>query len=184
MLLEYSEEHPTVLSNFGMANKVINYYRRKDDSDNARPKLDVGETNVLLPEDRSPFAQFGFVEPGDTIPTLHNAMYRAPIFKQQLENTDFLVIRSSTGAGGFEWHLRNVEHTFVVGQQLPSVEIPGPNSRKVTNAAKNRMRMIAFRKIRHSSDQTVKIDEITKHIADSSDMQNRQKLKEFLKYCK
>ncbi|OBT38688.1 hypothetical protein VE00_10844 [Pseudogymnoascus sp. WSF 3629] len=44
--------------------------------------------------------------------------------------------------------------------------------------------MIAFRKIRHSPANTVRIDEITSHITDSSDMQNRQKLEEFIKYYK
>lgn len=184
MLLEYSEEHPTVLSNFGMGNKIVNYYRRKDAEDTTRPKLEVGETNTLQPEDRSPFAQFGTVDPGETVPTLHNAMYRAPVFKQDTKETDFLMMRSTTGINGSSWHIRNIDHLFVVGQQLPSVEIPGPQSRKFTNAAKNRMRMIAFRKIRHSPNNTVRIDEITSHIADSSDMQNRQKLKEFIKYHK
>ncbi|KAI9744392.1 MAG: hypothetical protein M1818_001921 [Claussenomyces sp. TS43310] len=184
MLLEYSEEHPTVLSNFGMGSKIINYYRRKDAEDTTRPKLDVGETNTLQPEDRSPFAQFGRVAPGETVPTLHNAMYRAPVFKQDNKDTDFLMMRSTTGVNGSSWHIRNIDHLFVVGQQLPSMEIPGPQSRKFTNAAKNRMRMLAFRKIRHSPNNTVRIDEITSHIADSSDMQNRQKLKEFIKYHK
>ena len=184
MLLEYSEEYPTVLSNFGMGNKIINYYRRKDAEDSSRPKLDVGETSVLLPEDRSPFAQFGNVSPGETVPTLHNAMFRAPVFKHEPKHTDFLVIRSTTGVAGSLWHLRNIDNVFVVGQQFPSMEIPGPNSRKVTNASKNRMKMIAFRKIRHSATSSVKIDEVTAHIQDSSDMQNRQKLKEFLKYHK
>ena len=184
MLLEYLEEHPTVLSNFGMGNKIINYYRRKDVDDATRPKSDIGETNVLLPEDRSPFAQFGSVDPGETVPTLHNAMYRAPIFKHEPKSTDFLVIRNTTGVTGTSWHIRNIDYIYTVGQQLPSVEIPGPNSRKVTNAAKNRMKMIAFRKIRHSQTSSVRIDEITAHIADSTDMQNRQKLKEFIKYYK
>lgn len=184
LLLEYSEEHPTVLSNFGMGNKIINYYRRKNVEDSSRPKLDVGETSVLLPEDRSPFSQFGSVDPGETVPTLHNAMYRAPIFKHNAKSTDFLVIRNSTGVAGSSWYLRNIDYVYAVGQQLPSVEIPGPNSRKVTNAAKNRMKMIAFRKIRHSQTKSVKIDEITAHIAESTDLQNRQKLKEFIKYYK
>lgn len=184
MLLEYSEEQPTVLSNFGMGNKVINYYRRKDVDDASRPKLDVGETSVLLPEDRSPFSQFGSVDPGETVPTLHNAMYRAPIFKHEPKSTDFLVIRNTTGIAGSSWHIRNIDYVYAVGQQLPSVEIPGPNSRKVTNASKNRMKMIAFRKIRHSPNHSVRIDEITAHIIDSNDMQNRQKLKEFIRYVK
>lgn len=184
MLLEYSEEHPTVLSNFGMGNKIINYYRRKDVDDAARPKEEIGETNVLLPEDRSPFSQFGSVDPGETVPTLHNAMYRAPIFRHTPKSTDFLVIRNTTGVAGTSWHIRNIDYVYTVGQQFPSVEIPGPNSRKVTNAAKNRMKMIAFRKIRRSPNNSVRIDEITAHIADSTDMQNRQKLKEFIKYYK
>jgi hypothetical protein len=183
-LFEYSEEYPTVLSNFGMGNRVINYYRRKDDSDLTRPKLDIGETNVLLPEDKSPFSIFGSVDPGETVPTLHNSMYRAPIFKQDPKNTDFLCIRSSTGIGGTAWHIRNIDNLFIVGQQFPSVEIPGPHSRKFTTAAKNRMKMIAYRQLRHNPHGDLKISSITAHITDSTDMQNRQKLKEFLTYHK
>jgi hypothetical protein len=185
-LLEYSEEHPTVLSNFGMGNRIINYYRRKDADDTERPNPEdkIGDVTVLLPEDRSPFSNFGMVDPGETVRTLHNAMYRVPIFKHEPKNTDFLVIRSSTGIEGINWHIRNIDNLFVVGQQFPSVEIPGPHSRKVTNAAKNRMKMIAFRKIDKSKEKHLKIGEITAHIADSSDMQNRQKLKEFIHYDK
>ena len=185
-LLEYSEEHPTVLSNFGMGNRIINYYRRKDAEDTERPQPEdkIGDTTILLPEDRSPFSNFGMVDPGETVRTLHNSMYRAPIFKHEPKNTDFLVIRKSTGMAGTEWHMRNIDSIFAVGQQFPSIEIPGPHSRKVTNAAKNRMKMIAFRKIRHSPQQTLKIGEITEHILETTDMQNRQKLKEFIHYDK
>jgi len=65
---------------------------------------------------------------------------------------------------------------------LPLTEVPGPHAEKVTNAAKNRMKMIAFRKIR--KDGVMTIGDMTAHIAGSSDMQNRQKLKEFLSYDK
>lgn len=185
-LFEYSEEHPTVLSNFGMGNRVINYYRRKDadDPDRPVPEDKIGDVNVLLPNDRSPFAHFGMVDPGETVRTLHNAMYRAPIFKHEPKSTDFLVIRTSTGVNGFHWHIRNIDNLFVVGQQFPSTEIPGPHSRKVTNATKNRMRMIAYRHLRHNPKKELKISSITAHITDSTDMQNRQKLKEFLVYDK
>ncbi|KAF8850146.1 hypothetical protein BDZ45DRAFT_206854 [Acephala macrosclerotiorum] len=185
-LLEYSEEHPTVLSNFGMGNRIINYYRRKDADDAERPVPEdkVGDTNVLLTEDKSPFSNFGMIDPGETVRCIHNSMYRAPIFKHESKNTDFLVIRTNTGISGFSWHIRNIDNIFVVGQQFPSVEIPGPHSRKVTNAAKFRMKMIAFRKIRHNPHANLKISEITHHIAGSSDMQNRQKLKEFMLYDK
>jgi hypothetical protein len=185
-LLEYSEEHPTVLSNFGMANRIINYYRRKDAADQYRPVPEdkVGEPNILLPEDKSPFANFGPVDPGETVRTVTNQMYRAPIFKHTPRETDFLVIRNTTGVDGTDWHIRNIDNLFVVGQQLPSVEIPNEHSRRVTNAAKNRMKMISYRKIRHSERNEMKIAEITQHITDSQDTTNRQKLKEFLTYDK
>lgn len=184
MLVEYSEEHPTVLSNFGMGNRIINYYRRRNAEDTTRPKHDVGETHVLLPEDKSPFQLFGSVDPGETVPTLHNAMYRAPVFKHDPKKTDFLAIRSSTGIGGTSWYLRNVDNLYVVGQQFPSVVVPGPHSRAVTTAAKNRMKMIAYRRLRKSPHRHMKIGDITAHISESTDMQNRQKLKEFMQYSK
>ncbi|KAG9235417.1 putative transcription initiation factor TFIID kDa subunit [Amylocarpus encephaloides] len=185
-LLEYSEEHPIVLSNFGMGNRIINYYRRKDANDGERPQPEdkVGDVTPLLPEDRSPFANFGEVSPGETVRTLHNSMYRAPIFKHETKNTDFLVVRSTTGVGGSHWYIRNIDHLFAVGQQFPSMEIPGPHSRRVTNAVKQRMKMIAYRKMRHHANGTLKIGEITAHINDTSDMQNRQKMKEFFVYDK
>jgi transcription initiation factor TFIID subunit 1 len=185
-LLEYSEEHPTILSNFGMGNRIINYYRREKADDETRPVPEdkVGDVTLLLPEDRSPFAKFGHVEPGETVRTLHNAMYRAPIFKHDIKGTDFLIIRTNTGVAGMSWHIRNIDHLFVVGQEFPSMEIPSPHSRRVTTAAKLRMKMIGMRKIRHDPHGHLKISDITAHIAESSDMQNRQKLKEFFQYDK
>ncbi len=185
-LLEYSEEHPTVLSNFGMGNRIINYYRRKnaEDTDRPQPEDRVGDTQILLPEDRSPFANFGMVNPGETIRAIHNEMYRAPIFKHEPKKTDFLVIRNSTGEGGTNWYIRNIDNLFVVGQQFPSVEIPGPHSRRVTNAAKARLRMIAYRMLKRDPHHSIKINDITRHIPETTETQNRQKLKEFLVYDK
>ncbi|KAH6900616.1 hypothetical protein B0T10DRAFT_453126 [Thelonectria olida] len=183
VLFEYCEQRPRVLSNFGMGNRLINYYRRKDDKDEEQlPKQDLGEYRFLLPEDRSPFSLFGTVDAGETVPTLHNEMYRAPVFKHTARNTDFLVVRSTTGEHGSKWYLHKIDHIHVVGQQFPSVEVPGPHSRKVTNASKNRMKMLAFRMIRHSATDNCQLSDITKHIAESTDTQNRQKLKEFLQY--
>lgn len=185
-LLEYSEEHPIVLSNFGMGNRIINYYRRKDADDADRPQPDdkVGDVTPLLPEDRSPFANFGEVDPGETVRTIHNSMFKAPIFKHETKGTDFLMCRQITGINGSSWYVRNIDHLFTVGQQLPSMEIPGPHSRRVTNATKIRMKMIALRKMKHSPNNSLRIAEITEHIKDTSDTQNRQKMKEYFNYDK
>lgn len=183
VLFEYCEEIPTVMSNFGMGNKIINYYRRKSKVDEERPpKPDLGELSFLLPEDKSPFSNFGSVDPGETVPTLHNPMFHAPIFKHKARSTDFLFGRTHTSQDGTSYYLRKIDHLFVVGQTFPLAEVPGPHSRKVTALSKNRLKMVAYRMI--SKNGSVSLSDITSHVKDSNDAQNRQKLKEFLHYDK
>ncbi|KAK3694552.1 hypothetical protein B0T22DRAFT_526432 [Podospora appendiculata] len=182
ILFEYCEEIPTVLSNFGMGQKIINYYRRTKGADIRPEKRDIGEPCILMPEDRSPFAIFGHVHPGEVVPTLHNHMFRAPIFKHTPRSTDFIIGRSTTGIDGPHWYIRPIDHLYVVGQTLPSMEVPGPHSRRVTNIAKNRLKMVSYRLLRRSPHVT--LHDITQHVAESNESQNRQKLKEFLRFRK
>ncbi|KAK6536751.1 hypothetical protein TWF281_000967 [Arthrobotrys megalospora] len=125
ILFEYSEEHPYVLSNFGMGSRVINYYRRKEDSDETRPKCELGELQVLMSQDKSPFWNFGSIEPGEMVPALYNRMVRAPIFKHNPASTDFVVVRN-TDSGGAYYYLRAIPHIFTVGQTFPVTDVPGP----------------------------------------------------------
>jgi hypothetical protein len=39
VLLEYSEEHPPIMSNFGMGSVLVNYYRKRDEKDEHIPKV-------------------------------------------------------------------------------------------------------------------------------------------------
>lgn len=184
LLVEYSEEVPMMLSNFGMSNRFINYYRRKSMEDPTRPKADIGETVVLLPQDKSPFSIFGHVDAGEVTPAISNSMYRAPLYQHQAKPTDFLIIRSSTGSGGSNYYVRNIENFYIAGQQFPSVDIPGPHSRKVTTVAKNRMKMLVYRLLKKSPDERLAISDVTAHIPGTTDMQNRQKVKDFLQHDK
>ncbi|KAJ5923637.1 transcription initiation factor TFIID [Penicillium verhagenii] len=184
LLVEYSEEAPMSLSNFGMCNRFINYYRRKNPDDPTRPRAEIGETAVLLPQDKSPFSIFGHVDPGDIVPAISNSMYRAPLFPHQAKSTDFLVVRSTTQSKGSTYYLRNIENFFIAGQQFPSVDIPGPHSRKVTTVAKNRMKMLVYRLLKKSADERLAISDVTAHIPGTTDMQNRQKVKDFLQHDK
>ncbi len=120
LLLEYSEEFPTIMSNFGMGSRIINYYRRRNVEDSTRPRLEIGETNLLMPQDKSPFSTFGHIDPGETSPALYNGMYKAPLFTQEAKNNDFVVVRNTTGVNGPSWYIRNIEHLRVVGQEFPS----------------------------------------------------------------
>ncbi|QEL63176.1 hypothetical protein CJJ09_005372 [Candidozyma auris] len=180
--MEYCEEYPNILSNFGMSSKVINYYRKEKEDDNSRPKAPIGETHVLGVEDRSPFWNFGHVAKGDFVPTLYNNMIRAPIFKQEPKSTDFLLIRSS-GCGNHQRHyLRAINNLFAVGNVFPAVEVPAPHSRKVTNTSKNRLKMIVYRTMNKNGNARLSVKDISSHFPDQNDMQNRQRLKEFMEY--
>ncbi|KAF2001114.1 hypothetical protein P154DRAFT_522087 [Amniculicola lignicola CBS 123094] len=189
LLAEYCEEYPTTLSNFGMGNKIVNYYRRKDNEDNSRPKHELGETAILLPQDKSPFSLFGIVEPGQTVPTLHNAMYRAPIFQHNPKPTDFLVSRSRTGQHGSKYYMRNLQNLVVVGQEFPSVEVPGTHARKVTEASKKRLKMLSYRLYRKGEQKGarqpwVSNEMIKYHLPGTEVAQNRSRMREIMKYDK
>lgn len=191
LLAEYSEEYPTTLSNFGMGIKILNYYRRKDMEDTARPKREdgIGETSILLPQDKSPFSLFGQVEPGQEVLTLHNAMYRAPVFKHTPESTDFLVSRSTTGVEGKKYYMRTIPNLLVVGQQFPSVEVPGTHARKVTEASKKRLKMLSFRMYRRGQEHNLRqpwvSNEMIKHHLPGTEIaQNRSRMREIMKYDK
>ena len=189
LLLEYSEEAPLVMSNFGMGNKLVNYYRKKSSDDNERPKRDVGDTQVLLPQDKSPFANFGHVDSGEVVPTIQNAMYRAPVFAHKTKQTDFLVGVSSTYMSGHRLFIRNVENLHTVGQQFPVAEVPTEHSRKVTNAAKYRLRTLAFRILRKSQNpvpgqkrKALTNENLMPHLPGHEMPQLRSKMREFMKY--
>ncbi|KAJ4348134.1 uncharacterized protein N0V89_009506 [Didymosphaeria variabile] len=189
LLAEYSEEYPTTLSNFGMGVKVFNYYRRRTAEDNNRPKPAIGETQILLPHDKSPFAMFGPIEPGEEWLTLQNAMYRAPIFQHNPEKTDFLVSRSQTGVHGSKYYMRNIDNLVVVGQEFPYTEVPGTHARKVTEASKKRLKMLAFRLYRRGQQNShrqpwVSNEMIKHHLPGTEIAQNRSRMREIMKYDK
>lgn len=189
LMLEYSEEMPTTLSNFGMGNRLINYYRKRNADDQERPKREIGETQVLLLQDKSPFANFGHVDEGETVPVIQNGLYRAPIFQHEPRSSDFVMVLSHTYESGARMFLKNTENLHTVGQQLPVAEVPGEHSRKVTDAAKKRLRAISYRIYSKSMDPIRRGIPLTnaalmRHTPGSDLPQTRSKMREFMKYEK
>lgn len=180
--MEFAEEYPPVVQNFGMGSKIINYYRKETKDDLARPKAPLGETHVLGMEDRSPFWNFGHVAGGDFVPTLYNNLVRAPVFKQEPRQTDFLLIRSQGSGSHTRHYLRKMANVFTVGQLFPAVEVPAPHSRKITNTSKNRLKIIVYRTMHRQGEERILVRDILHHFPDQNDMQNRQRLKEFMEY--
>ncbi|KZT08547.1 uncharacterized protein LAESUDRAFT_675751 [Laetiporus sulphureus 93-53] len=181
VLWEFSEEHPPIISNFGMGSILVNYYRKKNEKDEYVPKSDLGEPIVIEPQDESPFMKFGYVYPGQTVPALYSNLIRAPLFRQKPYPTDFLVIRS-TCKNDTKYYIREIKNLFVVGQTYPVTEVPGPHSRKITNTIKHRLQIIAFKLLQKSSEERLKISRLMKYFPDQNELQMRQRLKEFMEY--
>ncbi|RXW22582.1 hypothetical protein EST38_g3290 [Candolleomyces aberdarensis] len=154
VLWEYSEEHPPIVSNFGMGSVLVNYYRKKDEKDETVPKSDLGVPFVLEPQDESPFMKFGYVYPGS----------------------------SNTTKGESKYYIREIKNLFVLGQTYPVTEVPGPHSRKITNTIKHRLQIIAFKLLKKSQGERLKISRLMKYFPDQNELQMRQRLKEFMEY--
>ncbi|KAI0828937.1 atypical/TAF1 protein kinase [Trametes gibbosa] len=181
VLWEFSEEHPPIISNFGMGSILVNYYRKKTEKDDYLPKSDLGEPIVIEPQDESPFMKFGYVYPGQTVPALYNNLMRAPLFRHKPYPTDFLVIRT-TVKGETKYYIREIPNLFTVGQTYPVTEVPGPHSRKITNTIKLRLQIIAFKLLEKSTEKRLKISRLMKYFPDQNELQMRQRLKEFMEY--
>ncbi|KAJ3769359.1 TAF1 transcription initiation factor TFIID subunit TAF1 [Lentinula raphanica] len=181
VLWEYSEEHPPIIPNFGMGSVLVNYYRKKDEKDDHIPKFDLGVPFVLEPQDESPFMKFGYVYPGQTMPALYNNLVRAPLFRHKPKHTDFLVVRN-TVKGDTKYYIREIKNLFVIGQTYPVTEVPGPHSRKITNTIKHRLQIIAYKLLRKSAGERLKISRLMKYFPDQNELQMRQRLKEFMEY--
>lgn len=181
LLLEYSEQYPLVLPKFGMGSRLINYYRREHANDISRPNLDIGELAVLFSKDASPFFCFGDIDPGGIISALSNNMYKAPVFKQEANSTDFLVIRNTTRVEGSIWCIRNIENLRSVGQQFLSIEIPNPQAHICsTTWMTKRLQLISYRQIKRNKKTT--IAEIMKHFPNTVSATQRHKVTRFLHY--
>ncbi|KAI8086731.1 uncharacterized protein BX664DRAFT_387099 [Halteromyces radiatus] len=181
VLLEYSEEHPPIISNVGMGTLIVNYYRKTDPKDDHIPHMDIGEPFVLEVEDTSPFMTFGNVEPGQTIPVMYNNMVRAPLFSHQVRHTDFLLVRS-TYHGQSRYYLREIPALYVMGQTYPVQEVPGPQSRRVTTTVKNRLQIVAYRLLAKHPQHRLKMSKLASRFPEYQDIQVRQRLKEFLEF--
>lgn len=181
VLMEYSEEHPPIISNIGMGTLIINYYRKTEPKDEFVPNLDIGEPFVLDIGDTSPFMNFGNVEPGQTISVYYNNLIRAPLFRHDVKHTDFILLKS-TYKGHVKYYLREIPAIFTIGQSYPVQEVPGPHSRKVTTTIKNRLQVVTYRLIKKNHLHRLKMNKLAQKFPEYSDIQIRQRLKEFLEF--
>ncbi|KAF6779571.1 hypothetical protein AHF37_01021 [Paragonimus kellicotti] len=171
----------SVLEQVGMASRVINYYRPLTPRDRSLspapnasgepPNLPYGSLVYVSGTD-SPF--LGAIRPGGYLQTLENNMYRAPIYSHTMPTTDFLLIRNRHGIS-----IRRVRDVFTVGQQIPLMEVPGPNSKRANNFVRDFLQVFILRLFLRSTDEPkrIKIEEIRKAFPNHSESSVRKRLK-------
>ena len=176
ILAECSEEYPPLLNQVGMATKIKNYVRRKpgahqvDHETELAAKYEYGEPAIVT---TSPF--LGNLAPGHSLQTIENYMYRAPIYKHRFPHSDFLVIKSQD-----QYWIREVETIFTVGQELPIIEVPGPNSKKANNFIRDFLQVYIYRMFWRSAlePKRIKMDDIKKAFPLHSESSIRKRLKQ------
>lgn len=169
ILCEFSEEHPPLMMQVGMATKIKNYYKRRLGKDSGAPEFEYGETVYAH---TTPF--LGNLAPGQSLQTLENNLFRAPIYNHHLPDTDFLIIRTRNN-----YFIRNVDTIFTVGQQLPLYEVPGPNSKKANNFIRDFLQVFIYRLFWSSTDmpRRIKMEDIKKAFPSHSESSIRKRLK-------
>ncbi|VEL36033.1 unnamed protein product [Protopolystoma xenopodis] len=181
VLFEYSEEYPPIMMQCGMATRVINYYRPlhpKDPSlspaigySSEPPDLPYGSL-VYVGRNDSPF--LGVIRPGGCLQALENNMFRSPIFFHRVPCTDFLMIRNRNGLS-----IRRLHTAFCVGQEVPLMEVSGPNSKRANNFVRDFLQAYILRLFLRSIDEPkrIKIEEIRKAFPNHSECSVRKRLK-------
>ena len=111
----------------GMAS-IIKIWRRRTCRDKPMDrKYDYGEPAYYT---QSPF--LGHVNGETSQAAFENGMFRSPVYFHKTPDTDFLLIRE-----GDQWFIRRAPQLFLLGQQCPLIDVPGPNSKKHTNFLKD-----------------------------------------------
>jgi len=109
-----------------------------------------------------------------TVQALDNNLFRAPIFKHQVPETDFLIIRSGRKA-----YIREIPAIYAVGQIQPKLEVYAPNSRAANNYIKNRLQAYIYRLfMKKSTNHRLKISDIMSLFPGNSETSIRKRLKD------
>ncbi|KAH6562775.1 hypothetical protein BASA60_011008 [Batrachochytrium salamandrivorans] len=73
---------------------------------------------------------------------------------------------------------------YIVGQMFPVQEVPRPQARKITQSLKQRLQVVSYRLMWKDTFRRLRFDRLRRFFPMFSDLQIRQKLKEFAQYLK
>lgn len=115
ILVEYTEQNPPMLSNPGMAARILHYWRPPEDDDmmgigkkktkktKAKPPdMKMGQVITLGDHDESPFV--GDIPPGRVVTSLNSKLFKVPIFSHKAA-APFASKADSRNSGEYELFL-------------------------------------------------------------------------------
>lgn len=115
ILIEYTEQNPPMLSNPGMAARILHYWRPPEDADagmfgkkkakKTRPKppdMKMGQVITLGDHDESPFV--GDIPAGRVVTSMNSKLYKVPIFPHK-PSVPFAPTASARNSDGSELFL-------------------------------------------------------------------------------
>ncbi|KAF2294180.1 hypothetical protein GH714_008022 [Hevea brasiliensis] len=199
-LMEYCEERPLLLSNFGMGANLCTYYQKSSPSDQTGILLrngnsSLGNVMILEPTDKSPF--LGDIKAGCSQSSLETNMYKAPVFPtRKLHSSirlahayDFLLY--TVLAGDYldipvcNFWLRNKKISGAVFDnfhQEPLMEVLSPGSKNLQAYIINRLLVYVYREFRAAEKSGtvpwIHADELSAQFPSLSETILRKKLKE------
>ena len=147
-------------------------FQRYPNSCNAR-RIVIYKKFFSLVLKNSPF--LGNLKPGECLQALENYMFRAPIYKHSISEYDFLLIRNRSGLA-----IRgDIKSVFVVGQECPLIEVPGPNSKRANAFIKDFLQAFIFRLFHRSREvpRRIRLEDIKKAFPLLTESSIRKRLK-------
>jgi hypothetical protein len=172
VLAEYSEQFPPLMLQPGMATKIRNYYKRKFAKDEGTNlQTNYGE---LVYINSSPF--LGSLKPGEFLQSLENYMFRAPIYMHKMPEQDFLLIRNRQSGYFIRGDFKAI---FVVGQECPLIEVPGPNSKRANSFIKDFLQAFILRLFHRSREipKRIRFEDVKRAFPTHTESSIRKRLK-------
>jgi len=141
--------------------------------------VDDGITIFVENEDALPL--IGNLEDNKSFMSIENSMYSAQIFKQEVPDTDFLLITKYGSNQQLKLMIREIPAIYTVGHTQPQIECPSPNSKLDVQFTKNRLMLYIYKEFLKrgpGEEMKVRIDDIKDTFPSMSETSIRKRLKE------
>ena len=179
ILAEYCEEHPFYVQRPGMSTRIRTYYCPKPDADaSMAPHHVYGGPNAKVGAgfENSPF--LGALMPGEDFQAFDNSLFRAPVYQHRMPSSDFIVVRQRDNL-----YVRRINDIFCVGQLLPKVVMPRPDSKQSQSYQRDRLTVAIHRLFQNKGTSTygrrVRVEDVRKLFPRHSEANIRKRLKPY-----